>query len=140
MNWHLPVHTGATMGCIHGKGALADCFMHGVGALKDYRRGVELAIESAAAGSMYGQCQLAIAHHEDVDSIAPRNDARAAVLFQLAAEQGEVHSLSWLANMHLDGLGVPRSRREALRLFTRAAAIGDQTGNRAITSFNSDED
>ena len=50
-----PIHelacAGARMGCIHSKGALAACLMEGVGAPKDNRRGVQLAIESAAAGS-----------------------------------------------------------------------------------------
>ena len=126
---------GARMGCIHSKGALAACFMEGVGAAKDYRRGVELAIESAAAGSMYGQHTLAVAHREGVDSSAPRDDARAAVLFQLAAEQGEVHSLGWLAMMHLGGLGVPKSTDEALNVFRRAAAIGYQPAIRMLASL-----
>ena len=87
---------------------------------------------------MYGQHTLAVAHREGVDSSAPRDDARAAVLFQLAAEQGEVHSLGWLAMMHLGGLGVPKSTDntdEALNVFRRAAAIRYQPAIQMLASL-----
>ena len=84
---------------------------------------------------MYGQHTLAVAHREGVDSSAPRDDARAAVLFQLAAEQGEVHSLGWLAMMYLGGLGVPKSTDEALNVFRRAAAIGYQPAIQMLASL-----
>jgi TPR repeat protein len=58
---------------------------------------------------MYGQHTLAVARREGVDSSAPRDVAKAAVLFQLLAEQGEVHSLGWLAMMYFGGLGVPKT-------------------------------
>lgn len=83
---------GARMRCIHSKGALAACVMEGVGAAKGYRRGVELAIESAAAGSMYGLHTLAVAHREGVDSSAPRDDARALILFSSQLSRGQLVS------------------------------------------------
>ncbi len=114
---------GAAIGCVHSKGALADCYMNAVGAARDERRGVQLAKESAAAGSMYGQSELAIAHFEGFDG-APKDHVTAASLFTLAANQGEAHSLGWLARMHAKGLGVRQSKDEADRALTRLEAMG----------------
>jgi TPR repeat protein len=89
---------GASLGCIHSKGALADCLLHGTGTAVDVAEGFRLATESAAAGSLYGQHSLAVAYRRGVAGV-PRDDATAAQLFTLAAEQGEVHSCAWLGNM-----------------------------------------
>ena len=90
---------GASLGCIHSKGALADCLLHGTGTAVDVAEGFRLASESAAAGSMYGQHSLAVVYRLGVAGV-PRDYAKAAQLFTLAAEQGEVHSHDWLANMY----------------------------------------
>ena len=89
---------GAKMGCIHGKGALADCLRNGIGTEIDVAEAFRLATESADAGSLYGQHSLACAYRTGVG--VSQNDAMAARLFLLAAEQGEVHSHDWLGNMY----------------------------------------
>ena len=91
--------TGSSLGCIHSKGALADCLLNGTGTARNVVEGLRLATESAAAGSLYGQHSLAVAYRIGIAGV-PRDDERAAHLFTLAAEQGEVHSLDWLGNMY----------------------------------------
>ena len=90
---------GFSLGCIHSKGALADCLLNGTGTARDEVGGFRLATESAEAGSLYGQHSLAVAYRTGVAGV-PRDPAKAALLFTLAAEQGEVHSLDWLGNMY----------------------------------------
>ena len=46
---------GVALGCAHSKGALGDCYLHGIGIAKDEARGLALGRESAAAGSCFGQ-------------------------------------------------------------------------------------
>ena len=89
---------GAKMGCIHSKGALADCLRTGIGTAVDVAEAFRLATESADAGSLYGQHSLACAYRRGIG--ISQNDAIAARLFLLAAEQGEVHSHDWLGNMY----------------------------------------
>ena len=72
---------------------------------------------------MYGQSELAIAHFEGFDG-APKDHVTAASLFTLAANQGEAHSLGWLARMHAKGVGVRQSKDEADRALTRLEAMG----------------
>jgi uncharacterized protein len=90
--------TGSSLGCIHSKGALADCLLNGEGTARNVAEGLRLATESAAAGSLYGQHSLAVAYRMGI--AVPRDDEKAAHLFTLAAQQGEVHSLDWLGNMY----------------------------------------
>ena len=120
-SFHL-ASAGAKMGCVHSKGALADCLMFGVGTAAAVADGLRMATESADAGSLYGQHVLAVAYQRGRG--VPRDDAKAVALFKLAAAQGEVHSHDWLGMMYDRGLGVERSEVEALRWWNRAAAMG----------------
>ncbi len=49
---------GAAMSCVHSKGALGSCLVLGIGVVRDARKGLALARESAAAGSCFGPNNL----------------------------------------------------------------------------------
>jgi TPR repeat protein len=79
-----------------GRGALARCYYSGRGVAKDDAIALSLAISSADSGSAYGQYVLG-AMHFNGDCGFAANDARAAELWHLAAEQGHVASADWLS-------------------------------------------
>jgi hypothetical protein len=121
---------GAALGCAHSKGALGDCYVHGLGVhnKKKYRgkeeaRGLALARESAAAGSCFGQFVVGTCYKNGTGGIY--QDFTEAVRFcRLAAVQdfsAAQTELGWLLE---NGFGVEQDRAEAIRWYRLAAAQG----------------
>ncbi|MBX9944814.1 MAG: sel1 repeat family protein [Reyranella sp.] len=88
------------------------------------RDGLRLIQQSADAGSAEGLHRLALvfAHGEGG---TPRNDARAAELFERAAEKGNRRAQLNLGTLYLRGQGVPRDLIQARAWLEKAAAGGD---------------
>ena len=86
----------ASSGHADGIGALARCFYSGRGVPKDDTMALSLASSSADSGSAYGQYVLG-AMHFNGDCGFAANDAKAAELWHLAAEQGHIASADWLS-------------------------------------------
>ena len=84
----------------------------------DEARALELARESAAAGSRYGQHTLGTLL-EDANDFA-----QALLQYRLAAEQGLDDALCQLGRMYEFGRDVALDHVEALRLYHLAAAQG----------------
>jgi hypothetical protein len=55
---------GAALGCAHSKGALGRCYVLGQGVARSIGKGLALGRESAAAGSCFGQCVVALCYED----------------------------------------------------------------------------
>jgi TPR repeat protein len=80
------VEQGARLKCCHCQGALSRCLAGGFGCAKDPERCRQLARESAAAGSRYGQYMVGWLHHTGWGS-GSKNLSEAVIQYQLAAAQ-----------------------------------------------------
>ena len=113
------VEEGARLGCHHCKGVMARCCKFGFGCAIDSVRSLELARESSAKGSRYGQ--LVLGHwHEFGGGGVVQDDAQALGLYRLAAAQN-LDDAQFSLPHYLVGHG---ARKEAQRLHQLAAAQG----------------
>ena len=117
---------GAQMDCPHSKGMLARCMVNGWGVAKDVSRGLDLARESAAAGSHFGQFVIARCRYCGVAGMNGVSEckAEAARLYGLAADHGYAPAQFNLGAMFYEGDGVKQNKAEAARLYRLAAANG----------------
>ena len=87
---------------------------------------VDLFTKSAEAG--YAEAQHALGGMYNVGyMVKEKNDALAIEYFTAAANQGKPESLSNLATMYKDGVGVERDIPKALELFEKAFVGGHET-------------
>ena len=117
---------GMRLGCVHCTGIVAHCLLELEGsgsAVMDRVRALQLARESAAAGSRYGQFVLGRMHWFGWGALVP-NAAEALVHFRLAAAQGLEQAQRWHGIMYTVGSGVAQDHTEALRLYRQAADQG----------------
>jgi TPR repeat protein len=114
---------GAALGCAHSKGALADCYIDGIGVVQDAEKGLALARESQAAGSCFGQGVVGGCYTFGCG--VAKDDAEAVQLYSLAAAQGFARAQNNLGRMFERGQGVAQDIAEAIRLYRLAAAQGD---------------
>ena len=63
------------------------------------------------------------------------DDKTAASWYRKAADHGNPDAMYNLAGMYLEGRGVPQSEAEAKRLLQKAAALGHQGAQRALTQM-----
>jgi hypothetical protein len=110
---------GERMGCLHSKGLLAQCYIHGKGVIKDYAKGLALANESAKTGSFYGQFALAICYRNGI--CVTQDNAETVRLLHLSAAQGYAIAQFGLGTMYDRGVGVAQDDAEAVRLYSLAA-------------------
>ena len=101
---------GAATGCAHSMGALARCYYFGNGVAQNITLAEDIAKESAAAYSAYGQFVLG---HCLKDGKGGENDSAAAKQYRLAAEQGLAIAQHNLGVMLFFGLGVEENEDEA---------------------------
>jgi len=115
------VEVGARAGCMHCPGVLArlNVKVHD----DEDVRAVELARESAGAGSKYGQCVLGTFYNYGWNGL-DRDYAAAAAQYRLAAAQGLDAAQCALGFLYAFGSGVVEDREEGLRLFKQAAEQG----------------
>jgi TPR repeat protein len=115
---------GMRLGCVHCTGIVAYCFTDGCERLKiDRVRALQLARESAAAGSRYGQFVLGRLHWFGWGGLA-MNVAEGLMHFRLAAAQGLDQAQRWLGMMYRVGSGLAPDQAEALRWYRKAADQG----------------
>jgi TPR repeat protein len=88
------------------------------------REGLKLIQQSADAGSAEGAHRLALVYAYGEGGV-PRNEARAAELFERAAEKGHKRAQLNLGTLYLRGQGVPRDLIQARAWLEKAAANGD---------------
>jgi len=88
------------------------------------REGLRLIQRAADAGSSEGAHRLALAYAEGLAGI-PRDDRRAAQLFETAAAAGHHRAQINLGIFYLSGRGVPRDLVQARAWLEKAAAGGD---------------
>ncbi len=86
--------------------------------------GVRLIQRAADAGSAEGEHRLALLY-ADGDAGLPRDEARAAQLFEKAAEKGNRRSQLNIGTMYWRGQGVPRDLIQARAWLEKAAADGN---------------
>jgi TPR repeat protein len=98
----------------------------GLGVAKDEARGLALGRESEAAGSCFGQYVVGKCYRFGYffGGVA-QDDAEAARLFRLAAEQGHAGAQMSLGYMFNNGQGVAQDTAEAIRWYRLAAEQGD---------------
>jgi TPR repeat protein len=114
---------GAALDCTHSKGALGSCYIRGYGVAKDEARGLALGRESAAAGSCFGQYVVGLCYEFGYGGVA-QDDAEAARLYRLAADQGHARAQIQLGHMFENGQDVAQDRAEAIRWYRLAAEQG----------------
>jgi hypothetical protein len=114
---------GAALGCAHSKGALGRCYYGGYFVRKDEARGLALGRESEAAGSCFGQFVVGVCYNFGSGGVA-LDDADAARLYRLAAEQGHAEAQFHLGFMFEHGKGVAQDAAEAIRWYRLAAEQG----------------
>jgi TPR repeat protein len=110
---------GNRLNCVHSRGALARCYFAGRGVTQDTELALNLARESAAAGSCYGHFVLGTAlfqggTHQDY--------IRAISHWRIAAAQGLAAAQHNLGTMYTTGRGLPLDHGEALKLYNLAAS------------------
>jgi len=112
---------GARASCIHCQGVLAILNVKAY----DYEdvRALELARESAGAGSKYGQFVLGFLYRHGWNGL-DEDYAAAAAQFRLAAAQGLDAAQSGLGFLYVLGSGVVKDVAEGLRLLKQAAEQG----------------
>jgi uncharacterized protein len=88
------------------------------------RDGLQLIQRSADAGSAEGAHRLALVYING-EAGTPRNDTKAAELFERAARQGHQRAQLNLGTLYLRGQGVPRDVIQARAWLEKAAASGD---------------
>ena len=103
----------------------------GFGVAKDAARGLALGRESEAAGSCFGQYVVGVCYDFGCGGVA-QDDAEAARLFRLAADQGHAGAQNNLGYMFEDGKGVAKDRVEAIRWHRLAAAQGQGQATAAL--------
>jgi hypothetical protein len=123
---------GTALGCMHSRGALGDCYLHGIGVAKDEKRGLALGRESAAAGSCFGQFVVGSCYYRGDGGIF-QDYVEAARLYRLAAAQdfaAAQNELGWL--LESGGMGVAQDRAEAIRLYRLAVAQGYASAEKSL--------
>jgi TPR repeat protein len=113
---------GVALNCAHSKGVLSRCFVNGNGVDQDVVKGLALAMESAAAGSSFGQYVLGRCYC--IGRGVVKDYAEAVRWFRLAAEQGHVVAQSTLGFMYENCLGVAKDDAETVRWYRLAAEQG----------------
>ena len=115
---------GARLGCHHCQGVLSFCYWGGCGCEEDDVRSLELARESSAKGSSYGQLTLGFLLLSVVDGVE-LEDGQALELFRLAARQGLDMAQFQLGEMCYYGIGVTEDINEAKCWYHLAATQGN---------------
>ncbi len=114
---------GGLRGCMHSAGVLAWCCMMGCACHRHHARALQLAGESAAAGSRYGQAVLGALHWYGWGGLA-LDLAQALALYRAAAAQGLDEAQCRLGAMHAAPSAAARDLPGALRWFIAAAQQG----------------
>jgi hypothetical protein len=115
---------GARLGCHHCQGVLSFCYWGGCGCGEDDVRSLELARESSAKGSSYGQLTLGFLLLSVVDGLE-LEDGQALELFRLAAGQGLDMAQFQLGELFYYGIGITEDINEAKRWYQLAATQGN---------------
>jgi hypothetical protein len=127
---------GERIGCPHSKGALALCYIHGTGVIKDAEKGFTLAQESAKTGSCYGRLALAICYINGKG--VAQNYAEAAHLLHLSAAQGYVFAQFELGNLYQHGRGIAQNDAEAVKWYRLAAKQDNFDAKYALSCMSRD--
>lgn len=115
---------GASMGCAHSKGVLANCYGEGYGVAVDRARSLMLGRESAAVGSSHGHFVLGVCYMWG-DGVS-KNLVEAVRLLRLASAQGHARAQCALGFLLYDGAaGVAPDKAVAVQLWRSAAEDGD---------------
>ena len=122
---------GAALGCVHSRGALGDCYLHGIGIAKDEARGLALGRESAAAGSCFGQFVVGSCYYRGDGGIF-QDFVEAVRFYRLAAAQDFAAAQNELGWCLAGGHGVAQDRAEAVRWHRLAAAQGHAGATAAL--------
>jgi TPR repeat protein len=105
---------GASLGCDDSKAALASCLRF---VWRDEERAVQLAKESACAGSAWGCSELGLILQHGIG--VERDVAQAVLYTAKAARHGNAWARNNLGIMYAKGFGVERDYRQAERYASR---------------------
>ncbi len=101
-------------------------YRNGIGVPQDNELALSWWKKSARQGDPRAMFSLGQMAFEEKDY------GEALVWFTRATEHGHTRSLYWIGKLHWRGLGVPRDRKLAMRLFSNAAAKKELEAQRAI--------
>ena len=122
---------GARMGCYDCKGQLAICYKEGTGCLPNHCLSLELAVESAAKGSRYGQCAFGHLHY--YSRASEINDDQAYAYVKQAANQGLDEAMYILGSLH----SRQNENLESMKYYQLAADKGHPNSLMELASFYS---
>ena len=136
---------GSDRGCPHSRGvyALKSLFNYTSGNFRGRQavvRGLQLAHQSAAAGSKYGQYVLGRSYLSGFRQRLPQDVAQALVYFRLAAEQGLEMAQLELGELYAGGHGVAQDHAAAAVWYRRAAQQGYGPACMALSKCYADGD
>ena len=123
-------YAGTALGCHHCQGVLAHCHHLDLGGIINVcstdndAKSLQLARESSAKGSRYGQVTLGVLNHYGIEAILVQDHVQAVALYRLAAAQNLDDAQFELGIMYRNGFGVSQDHAEGLRCHMLAAAQG----------------
>jgi hypothetical protein len=103
---------------------LADLYLRGRGVRKNVDQALRLYEAAARSGRTSAQLTLARLLHQGEDGVAA-DPAKAAIYFQIAADQGNASAGYALAQMYADGDGVAQDGARAVALYKQSLAQGE---------------
>ena len=113
---------------------VAEMYMRGLGVARDVRNVVKYLHILGDAGKTEAYLTLADYYETGVLDGTP-NAAAATDAYRLAADRGDARGMVLLADRLADGIGADRAPEEALRLYDRAAAAGDETAKKRAAAM-----
>lgn len=113
---------------------VAEMYMRGIGVTRDVRNVVKYLHILGAAGKTDAYLTLADYYDSGILDGTP-NAAAATESYRLAADRGDTRGMVFLADRLSDGIGADRAPLEALRLYDRAAAAGDETAKKRAAAL-----
>jgi len=113
------------------KRALGFLYLAGLGVTKNYRSAERYFQEAAADRIAPAQLWLGIIYHGGEEGV-PKSHAKAAEMFQKAADQGLTTAYEQLGKCYEKGEGVPQSFTRAAELYRKGADLGSWTAQMSL--------
>jgi hypothetical protein len=123
-------NAGTALGCHHCQGVLAHCHHLHLGGIiilglsDNHIKSLELARQSSAKGSRYGQVTLGSLNQYGIETLLDEDHVQAVVWYRLAAAQNLDYAQFALGAMYSSGSGVLQDHAEAHRWHVLSAAQG----------------
>jgi len=113
---------------------LAECYEDGIGTNQDYVKALVLLTECAMCGHLESQRKLGWYYKHGANCIE-MNHEKAVEFLSMAAEQGDIASISMLADSYFTGCGVGLDAERAIKLQKEAAEAGLDVAQFSLATY-----